>query len=136
MPNHVKNLLKIEGEERILKFISKCISGSKDDQYIDFDRIIPAPAFCFNSSAGKYEEDLAEELGCAIWTSFNRQEWGTKWNAYNQSKVSDNEYLFETAWSCAHKIAKAIADKFDMVKVTLTFADEDWGSNAGILECS
>lgn len=132
MPNHVKNLLKIEGEGQIVRFVYGCIKGD-GDQIIDFNKIIPPPPFVFNDSAGGKEEELALKLDVPIWTQHNRNKWGTKWNAYSLERINENEITFETAWSCPMPVINAIADKFPMLKITLTYADEDTGANAGII---
>jgi len=133
MPNHVTNHLQIEGEEKKVKFVFDVIQGNQERQFIDFNKIIPAPAFCFNKSAGSPAEKLANELEVPIWTSFNRSNWGTKWNAYSQEKVSPTFIKYETAWSSSRKVIQAIADKFPMLKITLKYADEDSGSNVGVI---
>ena len=134
MPNHVKNILKIEGQEDEVRFIFGCISGDTVDQLIDFNRIIPAPPFRFNSFAGQKEEALAKKFNVPIWTKFNRGNWGTKWNAYSQDKIDDNTISFDTAWSSSQVIVDAIAKKFTSVLITLTYADEDTGSNVGVIQ--
>ena len=133
MPNHVTNKLTIKGDEDTVRFIFKVISGDQENQFIDFNKVIPAPAFMFNQPAGKAEGDMAESLGCPIWTKFNHKEWGTKWNAYSQKKIDDYTIMYDTAWSSSRKVVQKIAEKFPMVEVLLSYADEDVGYNCGSL---
>lgn len=64
---------------------------------------------------------------------FARDAWGTKWNAYNQSEGGNNETMvsFQTAWSHPEPVVKALSLKFPEYEITVTYADEDTGSNCG-----
>ena len=105
----------------------------KTDQiFIDFNKIIPQPPFIFNKACGSREEELAEKLKVLTWTKFNSKNWGTKWNAYAQTK-EDNQIRFNTAWSCPIPVIMAIAIKFPMLEINIKYADEDSGYNVGNL---
>lgn len=91
----------------------------------------------------RYPEDIDKVLlcikaywlhGCFYWYDWNLQNWGTKWNAYGQEIISENKIQFETAWSCSEKVIDSLAEKFPELKMTLTYADEDAGSNCGVIQ--
>ena len=63
---------------------------------------------------------------------FNRKVWGTKWNACRpKAEPAEGRCEFETAWSCPEGVLKKISELFPEDAITVTFADEDIGSNCG-----
>lgn len=132
MPNHVTNILKIKGNETDVKFVRRIIKGREQcNPQIDFNKIIPQPAFMFNDDFGERERALCERHSTPNWSDWNRSNWGTKWGAYSQSEVDDNTIRFDTAWSSGIKVIKVLAEKFTQLDFDLIYADEDSGSNTG-----
>lgn len=72
-----------------------------------------------------------EKYGHTTWYEWAIENWGTKWNAYNQQKLSDNEIWFDTAWSCVVQLIGKLAKKFPDAVFDYTWADEDTGDNCG-----
>lgn len=63
---------------------------------------------------------------------FARKEWGTKWNAYEQTIDIDHKSCrFDTAWSCPIPLLKKLSRDFPDDDISVVFADEDIGSNCG-----
>ncbi|PIM51893.1 hypothetical protein CS062_17360 [Roseateles chitinivorans] len=63
---------------------------------------------------------------------FARQAWGTKWNACEQKHNADaGTAEFETAWSCPAPVLVLLSKRFPDDEISVTFADEDIGSNCG-----
>lgn len=63
---------------------------------------------------------------------FARQVWGTKWNAC--APVADTQAgtaSFNTAWSCPEGVLVKLSERFPEAAITVTYADEDIGSNRG-----
>lgn len=75
-----------------------------------------------------------ETTGFIYWHDWNVAMWGTKWNAFEQEKVGSRVIEFETAWSGAVKVIEALIAKFPDLNIELKWADEDTGSNVGILK--
>lgn len=75
-----------------------------------------------------------ETTGFIYWHDWNAAMWGTKWNAFSQEKIGKRVIEFETAWSGAGKVIEALIAKFTDLNIELKWADEDTGSNAGILK--
>jgi hypothetical protein len=73
---------------------------------------------------------LVREYGAASWYNWSVDHWDTKWNAYEQER-DGNTLVFCTAWSAPMNVFKQLSLMFPMVKVDVTFADEDTGSNCG-----
>lgn len=73
------------------------------------------------------------EHGATSWYEWSNTNWGTKWNAYGQNdkrNTSDTIY-FQTAYSSPIGLIVELSKMFPLVKVVLTYADEDSGSNTG-----
>ena len=68
------------------------------------------------------------------WYHWNVRNWGTKWDAkesfYNQE---DKILEFQTAWSCPETVLMKMFERFPDLHFEGTFADEDFGCNAGYI---
>ena len=148
MSNHVKNVLTFknltkEDKEFILNTIT---TKTEDDSgyWIDFDKIIPEP---------KLEADCPED--CKVnkdspvmmeekdrpwfdWYDWHIKYWGTKWNAYDcyslgqgDSLVNSLTLVFSTAWSMPYPVIERL--HLLGFEFELQYADEDYGSNCGII---
>lgn len=73
------------------------------------------------------------EHGHATWYTWNIENWGTKWNAYQQGDKRNNEdtIYFQTAWSSPVNLIGELSDQFPNVTFKLAYADEDSGCNCG-----
>ena len=72
------------------------------------------------------------KYGTTSWYDWCCSNWGTKWNSYNV-RWNDNSVSFDTAWSIPEPVYAALAKKFPKVKFVVFFADEDRGSNCGVM---
>lgn len=73
--------------------------------------------------------------GFASWFEWRKKNWGTKWNAYDQNderNTADTIY-FQTAWSCPLIVIAELSKLFPNCDFKIDYADEDSGSNAGII---
>jgi hypothetical protein len=73
--------------------------------------------------------------GHATWYDWCVEKWGTKWNAYSQ-KLEGDSIIFDTAWATPSLIWEALSKKYPDQKFTIKYADEDIGSNCGVLTYS
>lgn len=145
MPNNVGNKLTIVGtDEEVLKVLDfiKIEEGAfgKGDYptgigTIDFNKITPMPKWVYGNSPdingiSRSDEELYGRenttLGWAI------RNWGTKWNAYSQRRISNNTIYFETAWSGIPDLIYKLAWIFPDITIGYSYADEDTGYNTGI----
>jgi len=68
--------------------------------------------------------------GCIHWYDWCIKYWGTKWNAYSQSR--DRHTLrFCTAWDAPLPIIKKLSTQFPSIQISIEFADENIGNNCG-----
>ena len=64
--------------------------------------------------------------------SFARDVWGTKWNASEpKAEPDEGRCQFDTAWSCPMGVLVKMSERFPDDAITVTYADEDIGSNCG-----
>jgi len=62
-----------------------------------------------------------------------RKKWGTKWNAReSEHDVEAGTAQFDTAWSFPEGVLVELSRRFPGDEITVTFADEDIGSNCGV----
>ncbi len=71
------------------------------------------------------------KFGYATWYEWSIDNWGTKWNAYYQSKESDDAIRFDTAWAAPIPVILELSKRFPEVTLILVYADECTSSNTG-----
>jgi hypothetical protein len=74
-----------------------------------------------------------KECGYAFWYDWCNEKWGTKWNAYDVSRISDTILRFDTAWSMPFPVIEELSKKFPTDEIRVRWADEDTGANTGDL---
>lgn len=175
MPNHVKNIVKMEGITRLPLFTEE--DGRK---HFDFNKIIPMPEslnieagsletiaieavmrkfdqvrfsfekknYCRMSDdefqrriQGRNEEELEKIglqyisnkvlYGATTWYDWCCDNWGTKWNAYENEQEDEDTISFETAWSNPEPVMLKLSEMYPDVTIEHWWADEDVGSNDG-----
>lgn len=85
-----------------------------------------------NQAKGFYN---LQKYGYEDWYAWSYDNWDTKWNACDTEIIENCTGLyiiFKTAWSCPFAIFKNLCDEFNF---TVAYADEDIGSNLGIVTC-
>jgi hypothetical protein len=135
MPNHVTNIITIEGvsDERLAEILSAIRSdGVEGRNSIDFEKIIPPPPDMFRGNIGRKEEEL---YGNNTWLVFNTKNYGTKWNAYGFDGTpfhdGANQIEFMTAWNQPEPVIARLSQMFPDARFRHAWADEDVGANAG-----
>ena len=108
MPNHVVNkiIFAAEKAQEIVEAI--CPNGE-----LDFERLVPSPPQKFQGDLGPQEK---EDFRCNWWT-WNIENWGTKWNAYDSFCEIDAENAFiqfHTAWTVPYPILAAFNNRFQI----------------------
>lgn len=79
----------------------------------------------------KLADEYREKFGHADWYGWQIENWGTKWNAYDQCSIDENVIEFQTAWSTPHSLLVNLSELFPEVTFEVRFADEDFGYNVG-----
>lgn len=99
---------------KVSDMLSSDVKSLSDDQFCEFVTMLK-----------NYREH-----GYFHCMDFNREEWGTKWNAYN-CDIKGETASFETAWSHPHPVIKKLSEMFPDVEIEVKYADEDFGNNLG-----
>lgn len=189
MPNHVANVIKMEGiaNEPLYDYYKDI--NSNNEKYFDFNKIIPMPdtldIICdhvmqdlavymamnkFNNgntipvsfmdlylnknmTKERFEKDrniyknltdkFLIDLGLKIinnkvlygykdWYGWSCDNWGTKWNSYDNEEISKDEIAFNTAWSEPNPILIQLSKMYPQLSIQHWWAEEFCGSgNSG-----
>lgn len=94
-----------------------------------------------HSITQKMYDEYMKKFGSCDWYDWAIKNWGTKWNAYDQSKGESKTHengdvseiiFFQTAWSTPYPVIRKLSEMFPLVDIEVKFADEDAGSNCGV----
>lgn len=138
MSNWVKNKVCAVNKDDMQKLIDMLVHCNSNGELItNFNGIIPMPDDLMNTVAGygypEWEKKQAEnekKYGYRSWYDFAINKWGTKWDNCGVS-VSGGVIEFETAWCIPEGIYLKISQT---IPILVAYADEDIGSNCGVLE--
>lgn len=149
MPNHVKNVLKFSNltpkdKEFILNKFTTEVEGDiyPLNKRFDFDKVIKEPTRieeCPEDCRVNKDSHIMEDKDRPWfdWYAWHNKYWGTKWNCYDgyvKIGTSTITFVFSTAWSTPLPIYEQLA-RFFGFKFEVRYADEDWGSNCGVIQC-
>lgn len=98
MPNYVRNILRIDGEN--VEAVRDFVSG-------------PYSVFDFN-----FNKILREPKTCADWYGWRVENWRTKWNAVDV-QITEDGYIFDTAWSAPLTVIKKLSELFPKITFDL-----------------
>lgn len=142
MPNWMRTALEVSGDQKLQQeFFAAIGNGIGSEQPIDFEKLIPPPANIFKGNFGETERLYCEENNLPNWYDWNRENWGTKWNAaYGElrpSKQGDSTVLFfDTAWSLPmpilEKIEEMLMNEFLGLEIYGEFIEEGYAV-AGVI---
>ena len=80
---------------------------------------------------GKTAWNNIKNYGAPTWYEWSINNWGTKWNAFNQNFEEPNVLWFDTAWEGVPLLIQTLSEIFPDVEFQYAYADEDLGSNVG-----
>ena len=81
----------------------------------------------------KYLSNI-KKYGASTWYDWCWDNWGTKWNSSDAYWEDSKCVSFNTAWNAPTPIFKKLSELFPDVTFTVEYADEDVGSNCGIIK--
>ena len=124
MPNHVTTTIHMKGSQNDLNKLRRLVDteeyprkNSVETSAFDFEVIIPG-----GTASNK------------DWYNWRCENWGTKWNSYDANWSEDNTCVsFQTAWSMPYPLLQAVALMFPNITFVIGYADEDQGSNCGVM---
>lgn len=79
---------------------------------------------------GKELYGFVKRYGAWNWYDWRYENWGTKWNAYDQFREMDG-FIFNTAWAHANGLIQALSKQWPDIRFTHSWADENLGHNCG-----
>lgn len=88
----------------------------------------------FGLSRGITQEmsvEFKKKYGTNNWYDWQRNEWGTKWNAYGQKLRENGDIKFETAWSTPARLIQKLSNQYPNATFRVRYADENIGFNVG-----
>lgn len=117
-------LSALNGERRFTRYRPQLSEEdiSKYTRYSSFEKL---------ADTGKQAIDNLLKYGATTWYDWCVNNWGTKWNAYDQYTGQDDGFQFSTAWSAPHPVLEELTTRFPGVYITHEWADEDIGQNCG-----
>lgn len=107
MPNHVRNKISMNGITSLPLFLKE-----HNQIYFDFNKLIQEP----------------ENVN---WYNWRIDNWGTKWNSYDNKRIDNDTIKFNTAWSAPIKVIQKLSEMYPDEVIEHWWADEDIGSNSG-----
>lgn len=141
MPNWMRTALEVSGDKtQREEFFNAIGQGIESDQPIDFEKIIPTPDNLFRGNLGADEEKYCKDNNIPNWYEWNRENWGTKWNAAYCEVKDFGKYrkvlFFETAWSLPlpilEKIEQMLINDYKGLEIYGEFIEEGYG-HAGFI---
>jgi hypothetical protein len=88
-----------------------------------------------NNATPEMCKDLESRFGHNNWYDWNNWNWGTKWDCSESIYSQEDKILeFQTAWACPEEIIAEMSEMFPNLQFNGSYADEDFGSNAGYIE--
>jgi len=129
MPNNTSTILELTGNKiQIAAFIDAVVTK---DSNLDFNGVVPMPKELEGTTKGwgvkvdpEFSAELKSKFGFDNWYDWSVANWGTKWNAYDDSEWKNNSIWYNTAWSPATNFFLNASKKFPKVKFKHLFADE------------
>lgn len=121
MPNHITNILYLEGPR---SDIEQIIGPDSDPEIFSFKFVVPHPV--------EADTDVNWD-----WYNWHVENWGTKWDAYETIFINnvdtEAELNFQTAWSPPQAWLISAINKFPNVNFKLYWLDEDYPNSGQIL---
>jgi hypothetical protein len=87
-----------------------------------------------NNATPEMCKDLESRFGHNNWYDWNNWHWGTKWDCSESIYSQEDKMIeFQTAWACPQEILLRMSEMFPDLQFNGSYADEDFGSNAGYI---
>lgn len=129
MPNHVTNRIYFPPNIKKEMIEKLTLVNEEGQTYVDFNNLIPTPDYIYQGDLGLEER---KKYGKNTWYDWNRENWGTKWNAY-ETRISEDYIQFRTAWNTPTPVLKKLSEFFPENKIAILVNDEGYEDNFGII---
>lgn len=138
MPNDITNRITlVNATEQDIKSFKERYFNDKEE--FDFEKVIATPlellATKESSKTPKAVYDNNKrKYGYRSWYDWRVDNWGTKWNSYDNEGWQGNSFKFITAWSCPFEIVMELSKQNPHLHFQIEFADEFIGEYVGVYE--
>lgn len=129
MPNHCENDLTIYhyGDGDSARIVADVLATLRSDESdVDFEKILPCPA--------GLRDQRPDSLSDAEYM-WRKENWGTKWNAYDIAieinSPAEAIVHFSTAWAPPTKVIDALAARFPQVGFCLEYYERGMAFSGG-----
>ena len=122
MPNNTQNTLELTGNSQtVMAFVDQM------GKHMDFEKVIAPPANMFRENLRRQDVERCAREGIPTWQDWQREHWGTKWNAYQTEDVvvqkwsvnfTTATYRFQTAWDAPRPVIAAIIKQNPDIEVS------------------
>ena len=141
MPNHIRTDI-VTSPEVVEQITRQPTAEERDsawselpDRVMDFNLVVPEPANMFHGGCDMNHPHVVDGVEMVCWYEWNRNAWGTKWNAY-ETEIEPIEgdlcrLRFQTAWAHPVPVMEKLVNMFPNEVFYVQYADEDLGSNLG-----
>jgi len=133
MPNWITNKVQINeiNPQKLENFQNSLLNDEKE---VDFEIVAPMPEELKDTVAPSKipNKTLLKKYGVDNWYDWSNENWGTKWNASN-TIINSDTIIFQTAWNTPIEYFLKLSKRNLVVEFQVKYADEDIGSNCGIL---
>lgn len=130
MANNTATILKVSGPRKDLnKFIKQANVGGG----FSFSNLfkIPEELLGTTSPTRYVNKELIKKYGCDNWYDWACDNWGTKWDVYDSSKLEIKGKIatchYNTAWSPATNFYLKVSQDYPTLTFRHEFADEGGG---------
>ena len=129
----VRKVKDLQGNEIEIEVYRDVINDWEIVQASSRGETPPEPILCNNATTAQQQE-LRRKYGSSNWYDWNLENWGTKWDASESIYSQEDKILeFQTAWACPQEILLKMTEMFPDLQFNGSYADEDFGSNAGYI---
>ena len=129
----VRKVKDMQGNEIVVEVYRDIINDWDIQSAISRGETPPEPIPCNNATPDQQEE-LRQKYGSSNWYDWNLENWGTKWDCSESTYSEEDKILqFQTPWACPQEIISEMAGMFPDLRFDGSYADEDFGSNAGYI---
>lgn len=77
------------------------------------------------------QDEYIARFGADNWYDWAIENWGTKWGAYDGTRLDDDMCEFLSAWNTPFPAIMKLSEKYPDLVFTVKYADEDFGYNLG-----
>ena len=128
MPNHVRNKIKFYGDKKDIDKVFSLINPEDNDEYIDFNKIIPMPKTLHLTSGGYEYEAIQYALYKKTYTEWIKIQAAltkAKCSFYGNyfNKVFDHKYTTIELQECADKFEESLKTKKNIFVENIDYED-------------